>query len=214
MPKSPFLLKVCGLCEEENLLAVAGLRPDFVGFIFHPASARYAGGRLRTTAVRALPANIRPVGVFVNESTASVLATAHSFGLHAVQLHGQETPAQCAELRAAGLLVIKAFSIGEELDQEKLRPYAGVCDYFLFDTQGRQPGGNGQVFDWELLRGYSLGVPYFLAGGLAPEHAEQLQRLRLPGLVGLDLNSRFETSPGLKSPELLQNFFAVLRPSL
>ncbi|WP_196293784.1 phosphoribosylanthranilate isomerase [Hymenobacter ruricola] len=197
--------------ESANIAAVADLEPDFLGFIFYPPSSRYAGATLRPELLRALPASVRTIGVFVDEPIGRVLATLASFGLDGAQLHGQETPAQCAQLRAAGYLVIKSFSVGKVLELESLRPYEGSCDYFLFDTHGPARGGNGLTFDWELLRNYTLTTPYLLAGGLGPEHAVELTELHLPGLVGVDLNSRFETAPGLKDPQRLRTALARLR---
>ena len=199
-PEAPsrLLVKVCGMRDAAALTAVAALAPDFLGFIFAPKSPRFVGDVLAPDLVRALPSTIWKVGVFVNETTAHILATAHRFSLAAVQLHGQETAAQCEELNDAGLLVMKAFSVGETVDFAALLPYVPYCDFFLFDTKGAAPGGNGAIFDWNLLSAYNLPVPYFLAGGLALEHATELAALRLPGLVGVDLNSGFETAPGVK----------------
>ena len=180
------------------LAAVAALAPDFLGFIFAPKSPRFVGDVLAPELVRTLPSTIWKVGVFVNETTEHILATAHRFGLAAVQLHGHETAAQCEELNDAGLLVMKAFSVGAAVDFAALLPYVPYCDFFLFDTKGAAPGGNGAIFDWNLLSAYNLPVPYFLAGGLGLEHATELAALRLPGLVGVDLNSGFETAPGVK----------------
>jgi phosphoribosylanthranilate isomerase len=215
MPLSPSipLIKVCGLRDADNIAAVAALQPDFMGFVFCQASPRYAGNMLQPGQLQTLPTGIRKVGVFVDEPSASILTTARRYGLDVVQLHGQERPEQCAELRAAELQVIKAFSVGEEINFDRLEPYSGVCDYFLLDTKGPAPGGNGRPFDWQLLRGYHLRRPYLLAGGIAPEHAATLAGLRLPGLIGIDLNSRFETEPGLKDPALLTPLFAALRPA-
>ncbi|WP_310395816.1 phosphoribosylanthranilate isomerase, partial [Hymenobacter sp.] len=139
-----------------------------------------------------------------------ILATAERFGLGAVQLHGHETPAQCEELSEAGLLVLKAFSVGQAVDFAALLPYVPHCDFFLFDTKGAAPGGNGAIFDWQLLSGYHLPVPYFLAGGLGLEHAAELAALRLPGLVGVDLNSAFETAPGVKDAARVGQMLAAL----
>ncbi|MGI4886961.1 MAG: phosphoribosylanthranilate isomerase [Janthinobacterium lividum] len=200
------LVKVCGMREAASLVAVAGLEPDFLGFIFSPASPRYVGEVLTPDLVHGLPDHIQRVGVFVNEPTAQVLATACRFGLNFVQLHGQETPAQCAELRATGLRVIKAFGVREGFDFGALGPYAPHCDYFLFDAQGPAPGGNGRVFDWRVLEKYNWPVPYLLAGGLRPEHAAVVRNLRLPGLAGIDLNSGFETVPGVKDPARVAAF--------
>lgn len=195
----------------ENLAVVAGLRPDFLGFIFYPKSSRYVGTQLNQADLAALPAGIRKVGVFVNETVDAVLARVVEFGLDVVQLHGQETPTECARLQAAGVPVIKAFSVGEEFSFDVLQPYVGHVDYFLFDTKGAQPGGNGTTFNWNLLTTYDLPVPYFLAGGLGLEQVEALRNLRLPGLFALDLNSRFETEPGVKDVGLLEQMFTSLR---
>jgi phosphoribosylanthranilate isomerase len=205
------LVKVCGMRDAAALADVAALGPDFLGFIFAPASPRFVGAALSPELVRALPSAIWKVGVFVNETTETILATAERFGLAAVLLHGQETPAQCAALNEAGLLVLKVFSIGEQVDFDMLLPYVPHCDYFLFDTKGPAPGGNGTVFNWKLLQNYHLPVPYFLAGGLALEHAAELAALRLPGLAGVDLNSGFETAPGVKDAGRLAQMLTQLR---
>lgn len=210
-PPSRLLVKVCGMRDAAALAEVAALGPDFLGFIFAPKSPRFVGTALAPELVRALPPTIWKVGVFVNETTEHILATAHRFGLPAVQLHGQETATQCEELNEASLLVMKAFSVGEAVDFATLLPYVPYCDFFLFDTKGAAPGGNGTVFNWNLLAGYNLPVPYFLAGGLGLEHAAKLAALRLPGLVGVDLNSGFETAPGVKDAGLLAQMFTQLR---
>ncbi|WP_201980986.1 phosphoribosylanthranilate isomerase [Hymenobacter rubidus] len=210
--EKPLLIKVCGMREPGNIAAVAELQPDFLGFVFYPPSPRYVVGTLPTELLRALPDNVRKIGVFVNESTEHILATLASYGLDGAQLHGQETPAQCAELQRAGVLVIKMFSVNHGLDLSALLPYEGVCDYFVFDTFGPAPGGNGTAFDWEVLRDYELETPYLLAGGLGPENIDALTALRLPGLIGVDFNSRFETAPGLKDFTQLAKAFASLRP--
>ncbi|GAA3967809.1 phosphoribosylanthranilate isomerase [Hymenobacter antarcticus] len=212
-PDAParLLVKVCGMRDAAALAEVGALAPDFLGFIFAPRSPRFVGDVLAPELVRALPSGIWKVGVFVNETTENILATARRFGLAAVQLHGQETPAQCEELGEAGLLVMKAFSVGQEVDFTALLPYVPYCDFFLFDTKGAAPGGNGAIFDWNLLSGYNLPVPYFLAGGLGLEHAAELAVLRLPGLVGVDLNSGFETAPGVKDAGRLGQMLLALR---
>lgn len=212
LPPKPLLIKVCGMRDSANIADVAELQPDFLGFIFYPPSPRFAGaGLLRPELLRALPASVRKLGVFVDEPIAEVLNTLAVYGLDGAQLHGQETPAECAALRAAGVLVLKSFSVGRVLDLESLRPYEGTCDYYLFDTHGPARGGSGLTFDWELLRDYPLATPYLLAGGLGPEHAAALAALRLPGLVGVDLNSRFEIAPGRKDPVRLQAMLGQLR---
>lgn len=197
--------------ESVSLAAVAALQPDFLGFIFYPKSSRYVGEKLSAASLENLPPSVKRVGVFVNETTENIRQRVQELKLNAVQLHGDETPAQCQELRVPGLLVIKAFALGGKFDFEMLPPYVPHCDYFLFDTKGEQPGGNGLVFDWQLLRDYNLPVPYFLAGGLDLAHAETLWNLQLPGLFAVDLNSRFEIKPGEKDVARLQQMFQQLR---
>ncbi len=211
---TPLHIKVCGMKYADNIAEVAGLEPDLIGFIFYRQSKRFVGPELDGELLRSLPPTLRKVGVFVNESTPEILRQVACYGLDLVQLHGDETPAQCAELRAAGVGVIKAFAVGEALDFAALEPYVAHCSYFLFDTLGLQPGGNGTRFDWELLRAYNLPVPYLLAGGIGPEQVRELTALALPGLYGLDLNSRFETAPGRKDATRLRTFFEYLRPRL
>ena len=204
-------LKVCGLRQAENILEVAGLEPDFLGFIFSPKSKRFVGETLCSELVRSLPADLRKVGVFVDQSSAEIMQQVRCYSLDLVQLHGSEPPAQCAELRANDVGVIKAFAVADAVDFAALEPYVPFCDYFLFDAAGPQPGGNGTRFNWELLRRYNLPVPYLLAGGIGPGMADELARLRLPGLYGLDVNSGFEIAPGLKDAALLHKFFAELQ---
>lgn len=204
-------IKVCGMREPASLAAVAALQPDFLGFIFYPKSSRYVGEELSAETLAALPAGIRKVGVFVDETTEEIKRRAQALGLDLVQLHGHETPAQCQELRESGLAVIKAFSVGADFDFDLLTPYIGQVDYFLFDTKGEQPGGNGTTFNWQLLEHYPLEVPYFLAGGLGLSQADALRNLRLPGLFALDLNSKFETEPGVKDAGLLRQMVNSLR---
>lgn len=197
-------LKICGMREPANMQAVAALGADFMGFIFYAKSPRYVGP-LEPALLHHLPPSVLKVGVFVDASLAYILEQASTYALDLVQLHGSETPEQCAAVRATGIPLIKAFGVGPGFDFEQLAPYVPHCSYFLFDTKGPQPGGNGTAFDWTQLQNYALPVPYFLAGGIDLEHAEYLRRNPLPGLFAVDLNSRFEAAPGLKNvPKLSQ----------
>ena len=207
----PLRLKVCGMKYADNIAEVAELEPDFMGFIFHSGSSRFVGETLDARLLQSLPPSLRKVGVFVDESNEFILRQLGRYGLDAAQLHGHESPAQCAELRAAGITVIKVFGMDADFSLDQLTPYAPYCTYFLFDTKGPQPGGNGTTFNWELLRNYALPVPYLLAGGLDLSHAPALRELTLPGLYGLDLNSRFETAPAVKDAARLRQMFRLLR---
>lgn len=194
---------------EENILQVADLRPDFMGFIFYPESRRHFEGRIPE-----LHPSIRKIGVFVNEYLDVVVEKVKTHGLDGVQLHGEEEPRYCAALREGlnkpGFSLIKAFRIGDSIDFDTLRPYEGLCDHFLFDTLGKERGGTGKKFDWEALAGYDLQTPYLLSGGIGPEDLESLAGFlsteQAALCQGIDLNSRFEDAPGMKNTEKLKKF--------
>ena len=193
-------LKVCGMRETKNIKALASLQPDYMGFIFWETSKRYCA-----TIPSDIPKAIKKVGVFVDETTEQIKAKVKLFGLDAVQLHGDESTKQCAALLNL-CEVIKAFRIGPDFEQ--LVPYKDHCTYFLFDTQGPLPGGNGTAFDWELLMGYSLDTPFFLSGGIGLGHVDAIAEIRKRNLpiYALDVNSQFECEPGVKKIEEIKEF--------
>ncbi|GAA4493650.1 phosphoribosylanthranilate isomerase [Hymenobacter ginsengisoli] len=194
-------VKICGMREAANILSVVDFNPDFLGFIFYEKSPRYVGDALDTEVLRALPESVGKVGVFVDAPLPELLATANHYSLDYVQLHGHETPAYCQAVHEQGLRIIKAFSIAEAADFDNLAPYMPYCELFLFDTKGAQPGGNGHVFDWQLLEQYHGATPFLLSGGLGPETMEELLRFHHPQLAGYDFNSQLELAPGLKDVE-------------
>lgn len=203
-------IKVCGIREKENMLAVAALQPDMMGFIFFPASPRYMLNKLQPEDLELLPQHIRKVGVFVNETEAHMTAIAEKYQLQAVQLHGNETPELCAKMKLAGYFVIKAFGINDEMKWDKLQDYTGSCDMFLFDTASSSHGGTGRLFDWSLLQVYTGTTPFLLSGGIGPEQAAAIRAFQHPAFAGVDVNSRFETAPGLKDVEALQTFISQI----
>jgi phosphoribosylanthranilate isomerase len=185
--------KVCGMREPENIQEVAACGPDFMGFIWAPKSPRYVGPDF---VIPTLPAKTKAVGVFVNETTDNIIALSKKAGFSVVQLHGEESQTEIAALKAAGLQVIKAISVGSAADFD----LHDKPDFYLFDTKnGAQVGGTGEHFDWSLLVHYQLDIPYFLAGGLSAEDVGEAKKL--PGLYALDFNSKLELSPGLKDIE-------------
>ncbi|MDR2843153.1 MAG: phosphoribosylanthranilate isomerase [Candidatus Symbiothrix sp.] len=181
----------------ENIAEIARLPIDMMGLIFYEKSPRYAGN-LPPEALKPLPASIRKVGVFVNASKETILEKVQPYDLQMVQLHGQETPALCSELRATGIEVIKAFPVAEAADFQLALNYEAACDYFLFDTKTPQYGGSGKQFDWKILSAYTGKTPFFLSGGIGLEDLETIKHLKHPLLYAIDLNSRFETAPGVK----------------
>lgn len=181
----------------ENITAASRLHPDFLGFIFWKQSPRYFDG-----IIPELPDAIKKVGVFVDAPLDEIISKARQHQLDLVQLHGNETVAFCMSLKDLNISIIKAFSIGEHFNFEIIQPYEAACDYFLFDTKGKMPGGNGTAFNWKLLEGYSSSLPIFLSGGIGIKDIDAIRKLDFP-VHAIDLNSRFEIRPGLKDIELL-----------
>ena len=197
-------IKVCGMRDPENIAAVGRLMPDFMGFIFYDRSPRFAGD-LDPAALDVLPESVRRVGVFVDAPQEFVRQTAERYRLDLIQLHGDETPEYCREIRLK-TPVIKAFGVASADDLEGAIRYEGVCDYFLFDTKTPGRGGAGMQFDHRLLAGYRGATPYFLSGGIGPDDAPLLRTIADARCVAVDVNSRFETAPAMKDVEKLKEF--------
>ncbi|APQ16444.1 phosphoribosylanthranilate isomerase [Maribacter hydrothermalis] len=206
-------LKICGM--KLNTAEVAQLRPDYLGFIFWEPSSRFFEGEIPE-----LPHTINKVGVFVDAELDYVIDLVSKHQLQGLQLHGHETPEYCikiaAELKKLNQKVdiIKVFSIKEEFDFEELKPYENVCDYFLFDTKGKLPGGNGYTFNWPVLKNYPSTKPFFLSGGIGLNNLDKINEFaKTPEskyCYAIDVNSKFEVEPGLKNIEELQKFKEAL----
>lgn len=201
-------VKICGMRDPGNIREIAELKPDYMGFIFYTGSSRYAGD---LGDMPSLPGSIRKVGVFVNALPGDILDICRSLDISMVQLHGSESPEHCIRLRDSGMDVMKAFSIGENEGFERMEEYTGCCDYFLLDTADPGFGGTGRKFDWGKLDDYGYDKPFFLSGGIGPQDAENILSLDHPRLSGLDLNSRFESAPGIKTREELDGFIKKIR---
>ena len=204
-------IKICGMREPENLRAVAALQPEFFGLIFYPGSPRY----IPPEDAEILPDffGIGRVGVFVNEEVKTMLRIAHRAKLFALQLHGDETPELCAKLKKERPepKLIKVFSVDEDFDGSLLTKYESVCDYFLFDTKTTKRGGSGESFDWNILRSFPIRRPFFLSGGIGVENAhEAIESCKGLPLFGIDLNSKVEISPGVKSPQMIKKLIKSL----
>lgn len=212
-------LKVCGM--NLNTSEVARLDPDYLGFIFWEPSKRFFKGNIPE-----LSPSIKKVGVFVDAPLEEVVKKIETHGLDVVQLHGKESPEYCSALKKyfkdrqktstmANLGIIKVFSIKDDFDFGLLTPYEAVCDYYLFDTKGKLPGGNGYTFSWEVLKNYPTTKPYFLSGGIGLDEIEKLkefqQRPESKYCHAIDVNSKFESEPGLKNIDKLMQFKEVLK---
>ena len=202
-------IKVCGLRDAENIKAIAALGPDYIGLIRYDRSPRYVNN-LDEAGLADLPKAILKTGVFVNESAENIQQLIYKYGLNAIQLHGNESADFAAAFKNK-VVVLKAFGIDEKFDFKQLENYVGSVDFFLFDTKTVAHGGSGETFNWSMLNGYKLDVPFFLSGGLSLDNLEEIKNIKHRQFYGVDLNSRFETSPGMKDIDKLKNAFAIIK---
>lgn len=201
------IIKVCGMTQSDNIQAVETLGVDWMGFIFYNRSPRCV---VQKPCI--MPQRAQRVGVFVNATLEDIALHIKTYGLHYVQLHGDESPHFCHMVAALDVGVIKAFSLAEAHDLEATRCYEGCCSYYLFDTKTKLlRGGSGAMFNWQLLTAYDGTTPFLLSGGIGPEQIEALRTFHHPQWAGIDLNSRFESSPGVKDVALLQTFINELK---
>ena len=217
---------------QENIEQVAALQPDYLGFIFYEKSARHF-----STIIPEIPNSIKKTGVFVDADLNDVIYKISTHNLQAIQLHGEESPEYCIELKRhyekrndegissqkadchdlekqsrndEKLEIIKVFSIKNEFNFDVLKPYENVVNYFLFDTKGKLPGGNGYTFDWNVLNNYPSTKPFFLSGGIGIEQTLDIKKFKKSKAskycYAIDVNSKFEIEPGLKNIENLKEF--------
>lgn len=200
-------LKICGMRDSANIVEVADLLPDYMGFIFYPQSPRFVGADFHMPE---MPISIKKVGVFVNEEQETILEIVHKYKLDLVQLHGTESTEFCKALNKAlskisenryrNIRLIKAFGVDNNMDFSILEQYSLFCDYFLFDTKTANYGGSGMKFDWTILERYKEQKPFFLCGGIDLESVVGIkhQLVNKYNIHAIDVNSKFEISPGLK----------------
>ncbi len=199
-------LKVCGMKYQDNIQEVATLQPDYLGFIFYEQSARHFDAH----RIPEISNTIKKTGVFVDADLDFVIKKISKHNLKAVQLHGNETPEYCKQLRGENIEIIKVFSIKNEFDFSVLKLYDDIVDYFLFDTKGKLPGGNGYVFDWTILNNYPSTTPFFLSGGIGLSQIDDINKFQKSEAskycYALDVNSKFEIEPGFKNVKDLKKF--------
>lgn len=210
-------IKVCGMTNAEQVLQLDEMGVEFAGFIFYPKSPRYVHRFMPKPELKRLKGkNINKVGVFVNATVDEVLEAVDDCGLYIVQLHGDETPKYCEKI-ANYVTVVKAFRLREDDNVLwKVKDYIDIADMFLFDTEGAGYGGTGKKFDWNVLQGLNIGKPFFLSGGIGPDDIDKLaefaQEPVAKDLFSIDVNSRFETSPGIKNMDALEQFVTKIKP--
>jgi phosphoribosylanthranilate isomerase len=207
-------IKVCGMTLIEQVEALPDIGATFAGFIFYPKSPRYVFRHLTSAQIKKIN-TINKVGVFVNASVEEVLLMVDECRLHMVQLHGDESPKYCERI-ADYVSVVKAFRLSDNDSIEwMIKPYMEVCDMFMFDTMGAGYGGTGKKFDWNILKGSTIGKPFFLSGGIQPDDTQALKDFQQEpvskAMFAIDINSKFETSPGIKDMKKVEQFIQELR---
>ncbi len=209
-------IKVCGMTSSEQVLQLDEMGVEFAGFIFYPKSPRYVYKFMPKSELKKIKGKgINKVGVFVNATIEEVIQTVDDCGLYLVQLHGDETPKYCEQI-ANYVTVVKAFRLREEDNVLwKVKDYMDIADMFLFDTEGVSYGGTGKKFDWNLLRGLTIGKPFFLSGGIEEGDIGKIKEFAketvAKDLFSIDVNSKFEISPGIKDIEKLKKFIAEVK---
>lgn len=196
--------------DPKNIDTISQEDIDLMGFIFYPKSKRYVREDINK-AVDNLPHHIKKVGVFVNATREEITKRITQYHLDYVQLHGDEGPKDCAYYKEKGIKVIKAFSIGQVTDLEKVAPYSNYCDLFIFDTPTSDYGGSGLSFDWDVLKHYRQDTPYLLSGGLGLHNIESALLLRDDRLIGFDLNSKLENDQHHKDITLVRELVKNIR---
>jgi phosphoribosylanthranilate isomerase len=209
-------IKVCGMTSADQVLQLDEMGVEFAGFVFYPKSPRYVYRFMPRAEIKKIRGkSINKVGVFVNATVEEVLEAVDDCGLYLVQLHGDETPKYCEKI-ANYVTVVKAFRLREDDNiLWKVKDYVDIADMFLFDTEGAGYGGTGRKFDWNVLKGLNIGKPFFLSGGIEPGDIEKLKEFAkepvAKDLFSIDVNSKFETSPGVKDMDKLREFVATVK---
>jgi phosphoribosylanthranilate isomerase len=207
---SKLKIKICGMTEMENITAVLQLEPEYMGFIFFPDSPRSVTA-LNPEKILINQMDVQKVGVFVNANQNEIRNIKKSYGLDLIQLHGEESPSFCYDLKDEGIRIIKVFNISKNFKFEVTKEYISVCDFFLFDTKTEVRGGSGTKFNWDILNDYEYDHPFFLSGGIQLSDAKKIKQISHPSIYGVDVNSGFEISPGVKDSLKLKEFINEIR---
>lgn len=207
-------IKICGLKTDTAMAAALAGGASHVGFIFFARSPRFIAPSDASRLREAATGKASVVAVTVDASDAFLDEIVEKMHPDMLQLHGSESPERVAEVKARySLPVMKALSVSEAADMERLKPFIGIADRFLFDAKppkgSELPGGNGVSFDWHILTGLDAGVDYMLSGGLNAANIGDALRLANP--PGIDISSGVESAPGVKDPALIEQFFRAVR---
>ncbi|WP_212524798.1 phosphoribosylanthranilate isomerase [Actibacterium sp. MT2.3-13A] len=207
-------VKICGLRDAASIAAAVAAGAAYVGFVFFPKSPRAVTPDEARALAAEVPPGVAKVALVVDADDATLDGIVGEVPLDMLQLHGSETPARVAEIRARyGLPVMKAVGIAEEADLPKLAEFGRVADQILVDAKPPKgaalPGGNAIAFDWRLIANRRWPVPWMLAGGLTPENVALA--IRMTGAKQVDVSSGVESAPGVKDADLIRAFIAAAR---
>lgn len=204
--------KICGITRPDAMQAAIEGGARWIGLVFYERSPRHVAPQLAAQLARLVPTGIRTVGLFVDPANDYLEHVVTQVPLDLIQLHGDESPARVAEIRATySIPVMKALKVSDRADLALADAYAGVADILLFDARppanvAALPGGNGIPFDWSILSGRSWPVPWMLSGGLSA--ANLAEAVAISGAVAVDVSSGVEIRPGHKDPDLVRAFLA------
>lgn len=203
------LIKVCGIKTEENILFLNESDIDMVGLNFYAPSVRYISAEIAPSLFDQFHSGIKRVGVFVNEKIEHILELSQKYNLDYVQLHGDENSTFCKEI-SKSIPIIKVFRVDDKFDFRSIEHFM-MATYFLFDTQTIHYGGSGKKFNWSKLMDYTGTIPFLLSGGIGPDDYIKLAEIDHPQFAGIDINSKFESSPGIKDKNLVLPFLNRIR---
>ncbi len=213
--KSHVIVKICGLSSPETLSAAIDAGADMAGFVFYEKSPRHIDFETARTLGRLASGRISKVALTVDADDAALEGVIDALAPDYLQLHGRETPARVAQVKARfGLPVIKAAGVATPGDVEAARAYEGVADVILFDAKpapdAAVPGGAGVAFDWTLVRGVAA-KHWMLSGGLTPDNVAEA--MRLTGARAVDVSSGVERERGVKDAAKIAAFVKAARLS-
>jgi phosphoribosylanthranilate isomerase len=208
------LIKICGLSTAEALDAALDERADMVGFVFFPPSPRNVSHDAASALGLRVMGRAKKVALSVDADDDLLTAIVRALSPDFLQLHGRESPERVSAIKARFKLpVIKALAVEAKSDFARVKNYASVSDWILFDAKApadaTRPGGLGKPFDWALLSGAIPGVPVILSGGLDAENVEQA--LKVTHVPAVDVSSGVESSPGRKDPNKIREFVRAAR---
>jgi phosphoribosylanthranilate isomerase len=216
MQKMSLVVKICGLSTRETLDAALEAGADMVGFVFFPPSPRHLAFDAARELGRQVGQRAVKVALTVDADDATFQAVVEALQPDILQLHGHETPTRLAEIkRKFGREVMKALPVERAADLAILPDYLDVADRLLFDARppkgATRPGGLGAVFDWHLLEGLDLKLPFMVSGGLHAGNVAEAIRVTRAG--GVDVSSGVERAPGVKDVEMIRDFVRAARAS-